>query len=337
MEYSSWLEQMKATSRIPSMAIISTRSYTDLDVFCSAGFDKVIFRTSRQDTIKKELTSLVSGISTDTESSPPRQICKPSEQLPQIRILVVDDNDTNLRLAEIILKNRNMHVTIARSGDESISRVMESDFDLILMDLHMPGMNGYETASRIRAFEADGKHAIIVALTANALPQETEKIRKCGMDDVLIKPISDHLITEIIIKYFHHGAANKSTALMSSVEPADDAVFSLDAACQLTNGNSELALELVSMLRNELPGHKLAILSAYDNNNPALLKEHVQKLNGASRCCGTPELQQAADALERAVDKHQLADIGALISNLCDAIDRLLVYDLNHSDTAAKR
>ncbi len=321
------IEQMRRTTNIPAMVIISTRSYSDLDAFSSAGFDKVIFRTSRQDTINKELINLITGISENDNSVQPRQICKSSELLPQLRILVVDDNNTNLRLAEIILKNRNMHVSIARSGDECIDRIKGADFDLILMDLHMPRLNGYETASRIRAFEANGKHTIIIALTANALPQEIEKVRKCGMDDVLIKPISDQLIAEIITRYFDKGYANKITAMNASVESADDAVVSIDEASRMANGNTELALQLLSMLRNELPQHKLAISNAFGNNDWAILKEHAHKLNGASRCCGTPGLRHAADALERAIDNDQPGDIGTLVSNLLHAIDQLLAYD----------
>jgi len=328
------IEQMRSATAIPTMVIISTRSYADLDAFTSAGFDKVIFRTSRQDMMKKELVRLVTGVSETGESSQPSRQSESREQLPRLRILVVDDNDTNLRLAEIILKNRNMDVCIARSGEECIDRIRESEFDLVLMDLHMPRLNGYETARRIRAFETDGKHTTIIALTANVQPQVIEKVNKCGMDDVLIKPISDHLIADIIARYFIRGDA--ATTTVTSSECGDDGVFSYDEARKLTNGNTELALELVSMLRNELPRHRHSIMSAYESDDLAQLKEHAHKLNGASRCCGTPGLQQAADALERAIDSEPHEHIGTLVDELLDAIDRLMAYDLQRTGLPAE-
>ena len=325
------IERMYSTSSVTSMVIISTRSYADLDIFSSAGFDRVVFRTSPQDMIKKELIGLITGISEHSDGVPSCQPCASLAQLPPLRVLVVDDNDTNLRLAEIILKNRNMQVDIARSGDECIDRARQSDFDLILMDLHMPGLNGYETASRIRAFETDGKHAIIIALTANAMPHEIEKIDKFGMEGVLIKPISDHLIMDIIGSYFCNDGDAAAAAPCTPAESGRDSVYSLDDARRLTNGNTELAIELVSMLRSELPRHRLAISTAYRNNDLALLKEHAHKLNGASRCCGTPLLRQAADALERAIDNEPHEPLGALVNDLLNAIDQLMAYDLRQT------
>jgi two-component system, NarL family, sensor histidine kinase BarA len=330
------IEQMHSTTSIPSMVIISTRNYTDLEVFRSAGFEKVIFRASRQDTIKNELISLVSGISVVDDAEQPGQQNKIPDRLRHLRILVVDDNDINLRLADIILKNRNMQVSTAQSGEECIELIRESDFDLILMDLQMPRLNGYETASRIRAFEAEGKHAVIIALTANALPQEIEKVRKCGMDDVLIKPISDNLITDIINRYFHNRETDKTPELTESAELADN-IFSFDEAHKLTNGNTDLALELVSMLRNELPMHKLVITTAISNNDMDLLREHAHKLNGAGRCCGARGLIQSADALERAINTEANEQIEALADNLLDAIDRLMDYDLRQTGAPTER
>ena len=321
------IDCIDTTARIPSIAIISTRSYSELDDFRSAGFDKIIFRSSRQDSIQKDLIDLITGCNGHGNVASPPQKTRSHEYLPQLNILVVDDNDTNLRLAEIILKNRDMQVNTAHSGDECIKRIMTSDFDLILMDLHMPGLNGYETASRIRTYETHGKRAVIIALTANALPQELDKVRKCGMDDVMIKPISDHMIVDIISRYFHTENTGKPTTQSTVAAATDRSVYSLDEARQLTNGNTELALELISMLRSELPQHRLAIESAFDNNDAVLLREHAHKLNGASRCCGASGLKQAADALERIIDNGPHDRIESRVKDLLDAIDRLLAFD----------
>ena len=106
------------------------------------------------------------------------------------QILVIDDNRINARVAEQLLKVLHCEVTCADSGESAIAAATETDFDLILMDCQMPGMDGFETTRRIRAREASGVRTAIVALTANAMEGDREQCLQAGMDDYLAKPIS---------------------------------------------------------------------------------------------------------------------------------------------------
>jgi signal transduction histidine kinase/CheY-like chemotaxis protein len=106
------------------------------------------------------------------------------------RVLVVEDNPVNQRVAQRMLERAGYAARIASSGAEALDRLAEGGFELVLMDCQMPGMDGYQVTARIRERErATGAHVPIVALTANAMHEDRERCLAAGMDAYLSKPI----------------------------------------------------------------------------------------------------------------------------------------------------
>ncbi len=118
--------------------------------------------------------------------------------MKKLKILVVDDNKFNQLLTVKILKDHDWDVEIADNGFIAIDKIIENEYDLILMDIEMPGINGYETARQIR--ESSSTNAVpIIALTAHNTPEEAEKCRAAGMDDHIAKPFNEIELYEKII------------------------------------------------------------------------------------------------------------------------------------------
>lgn len=107
----------------------------------------------------------------------------------RLNVLVVDDNPVNCRLAAIMLERAGHAVTVAGGGAEALARLEEAAFDIVLMDVQMPEMDGMETTRRIRALEAPRAGVPIVAVTANALPKDEQRCAEAGMDGYVTKPI----------------------------------------------------------------------------------------------------------------------------------------------------
>ena len=319
---------VKKQTVAPVMTLVSTRSYTELDLLSNKRLGSLVFRTARLSTIQKALANTINSAAPELFKPALNKGLHDAGHIPQLKTLVVDDNEINLRLAEIILTKNGLNVTTCLSGEDSIELVKNNHYDLIFMDLHMPGLDGYETSSRIRELEINDQHSVIIALTANAMPQEVEKIATCGMDDMLIKPISEQLLIDIIKRWFSGVTVSVKDSTDTSNEPESSDIFSLDEAVRLTNGNEKVALELFHMLINELPQHREAIIQAYQQSDRSLLKEHTHKLNGASRCCGTPALRKAADKLETIIDNNKEEALESGKDGLLDEIDRLLGYEL---------
>ena len=106
-----------------------------------------------------------------------------------MRILVVEDNSINRRVAGEMLTRLGYQVEYAFNGSEALDRCRETEFDLILMDCHMPVMDGYEATRRIRGLDSMTRYVPIVALTAGATASDRQRALAAGMDDYLPKPV----------------------------------------------------------------------------------------------------------------------------------------------------
>ena len=114
------------------------------------------------------------------------------------RILVVEDDDVNLMIAEHILQKEGFDVTTVNNGEEAISILDEQKFDMILMDIEMPIMDGLEATPIIRSKD----NIPIIALTAHHMPEKLEEFRKAGMDGHIIKPIDMPKFKAVFEKFF---------------------------------------------------------------------------------------------------------------------------------------
>ncbi|HQP35763.1 MAG TPA: response regulator, partial [Polyangiaceae bacterium] len=113
------------------------------------------------------------------------------ESLPPARVLLAEDNKTNQVLVRSLLERKGCSVDIVATGFEAVEAVARGGYDLVLMDVQMPGMDGFEATRRIRSHErSDSRPAVpIVALTAHALKGDREACLSCGMDEYISKPI----------------------------------------------------------------------------------------------------------------------------------------------------
>jgi CheY-like chemotaxis protein len=121
------------------------------------------------------------------------------EPLASLRVLLVEDNRVNQRLATRLLEKRGHSVSLAGDGREALAALEKESFDLVLMDLQMPAMDGFEATAVIRKKEiGSGNHQSIVALTAHAMKGDREKCLAVGMDGYLTKPIRPHELDEVL-------------------------------------------------------------------------------------------------------------------------------------------
>ena len=112
-------------------------------------------------------------------------------------ILVVEDNPDNLKLVTWILEDEGYTVTAVDSGEACLSLTQEQDFDLILMDISLPGMDGKEATRRLRKTEAY-RDKPIIALTAHAIKGEDEEILRSGVTDLITKPLDEEELIEAL-------------------------------------------------------------------------------------------------------------------------------------------
>ncbi len=124
------------------------------------------------------------------------------------RVLLVEDNRTNQLVAKVMLNKLGCETRIAGDGQQALDMLETDDFDLVLMDVQMPVLDGYETTRRIRYLERGGdRHVAIIAMTANAMPTDREKCLAAGMDDYLSKPIAQRALADMLNKWLRPAPA----------------------------------------------------------------------------------------------------------------------------------
>jgi CheY-like chemotaxis protein len=139
--------------------------------------------------------------------------------LNSLRILVADDNPVNQKLAVRLLEKRGHRVVLAENGSEALDALAQEPFDLVLMDLHMPGVDGIAATLAIREQEKlTGFHQPIIAMTAAAMNSDQARCLEAGMDDYLSKPIDLRKLDGLLSVYVRQrGAENTSGHVLPGV------------------------------------------------------------------------------------------------------------------------
>ena len=255
------------------------------------------------------------------------------------RVLAVDDNDANLKLVMTLLEDCQLEAESASSGFEALSKARQKPFDLVFMDLQMPGMDGVETTARLREMDTGNHRTPIIALTAHALADEQERLTKQGFDGYMPKPISSGQLTEIIHEYTGYICPKNSgngrlpvpevrdtrRALRPSTRKMQQDCVSVEESIQLAAGKADLAEELFSMLLEQVHVDRARILDLWTGDHMDELLECVHKLHGATRYCGVPELRAAANHLETAI-KCAAPDLEHQKDQLLSAMERLEIW-----------
>jgi CheY-like chemotaxis protein len=156
------------------------------------GIAAYLTKPIRQDELRKAIQDVLDprGSEADTTLITRHSIREESEPLGRLRVLLAEDNPINQRLVMRMLEKRGHFVTLAENGREAVQALARQPFDLVLMDVQMPEMDGYEATAAIRANERGGtRRQPIFALTAHAMKGVEERCIAAGMDGYLTKPI----------------------------------------------------------------------------------------------------------------------------------------------------
>ncbi|SEJ92629.1 multi-sensor hybrid histidine kinase [Ectopseudomonas oleovorans] len=263
--------------------------------------------------------------------NPPRTSTEPvaigDTHRPQI--LCVDDNPANLLLVQTLLDDLGAQVTAVDSGYAAIEAVQHGSFDLVFMDVQMPGMDGREATEAIRQWESEqGRSATpIIALTAHALANEKRALLQSGMDDYLTKPINERQLAQVVLKWTGLNLRNQPNQRIAPAAAPQSQPKVLDAeeGLRLAAGKADLAADMLSMLLAGLPGDRQAIRQARDAGERTALIERVHRLHGATRYCGVPQLRLACQRSETLLKQDDpeaqraLDELDAAIARLTEA------------------
>jgi CheY-like chemotaxis protein/HPt (histidine-containing phosphotransfer) domain-containing protein len=232
-----------------------------------------------------------------------------------LRVLVVDDIEVNRRLAAIMLRKLGYRSDTARTGREAIRAVERRRYDLVLMDVQMPGIDGLEATRRIIGKLGD-KRPRIVAMTASAMVGDRERCLAAGMDDYLAKPIDPLALRAALERREHRNAA---AAAPSGAPPALDR-SRLDSL-KPYDDDGTMVKKVIAVFLADAPAQVEAIRKAHRSGDAERLFVAAHALKGAASNVGALALHDAAARIESQARQGGLAGVARLVEALSAELD----------------
>lgn len=255
-----------------------------------------------------------------------------NDRLDGIKILLVEDNVINQEVATEILGSSGASVEIANNGKEAVEAVEARCYDLVLMDLQMPIMGGYEASKLIRA-DSKNKDLPIIAMTAHAMQGVQAECIEAGMNDYVSKPIDPSNlfatikkwakpIDDIILVEPQLPAETDTTKKAATILPESIPGLDLQAGIGRVNGNSKLYRKLLVDFGNNYTSYPSDIRKALAENNREEAKRYAHTLKGVAGNISADEIHGIAAQLEQALTKDAGDNPDSLISDLDAALKK---------------
>ena len=243
--------------------------------------------------------------SATTERPHPGLPATPADPTRTKRVLLAEDNVVNQRVAVGLLRQRGHAVTIAADGREALAMLERERFDVVLMDVQMPVMGGFDATAAIRAREREtGEHLRIVAMTAHAMRGDRERCLAAGMDGYISKPIDPRQLF----------AAVEEAVPESGPTGVDAHAEAFDAAAlrRRVDGNDAILREVIGLFLEDCPARLAAIERAIKQRDAEALRQAAHALKGSAANVSAVRLADAASVLERiGADSRLDAAVGA--------------------------
>ncbi len=197
-----------------------------------------------------------------------------NENLSQYKILVVEDNEINTLLTSKILEDWGFKFSVANSGKKAISILDHDNFDLILMDIQMPEMDGYEATQIIRNSNRRHKNIPIIAITAHAAKDEIERALSVGMNDCVTKPFPHQVLLQKILKYIYKHHSNEVTGIINK----NNKLINLSYLQRVAAGDDKFIVKMINIFINQYPEIIVSIKEDLNNNNWSGFRSKIHKL-----------------------------------------------------------
>ncbi len=203
--------------------------------------------------------------------------------LRPLQILLAEDNLINQRLAVTILERRGHRVSVSNNGEEALQALAENRFDVVLMDIQMPVMGGFEATRRIRETEhASGGHQVIVAMTANAMQGDRERCLAAGMDGYVSKPVRADDLFATLASCLPDAVSSETTMPIGETTLAEPTAVGFDRAAVIEcfGGDEELYRTIAAMFVHDSPGYCDALRAAVAARDLPTLQREAHTVKG---------------------------------------------------------
>ena len=279
MELIKKIEQLKITEQMPLICLSSTATSGVTIDRSKWDITDILIKPVREQDLLNSIALSLGLISPDTTSESSSSAILLEESVAPLRILIAEDNLVNQKLAVALLKKEGHQVEVANNGRQAVLLFQQHEFDLILMDVQMPEVDGYEATREIRELQTQlGKRIPIIALTAHAGPADRQKCLSAGMDEYISKPIR---VEEL------HARIEKMTGRPSTTTSSEDNQIvntqsvEWEQAFETVGGDRQLLSELIKVFLKDQSQMLSNIEVALEQQDSQSLRLAAHSIKGA--------------------------------------------------------
>jgi CheY-like chemotaxis protein/HPt (histidine-containing phosphotransfer) domain-containing protein len=246
----------------------------------------------------------------------------PAFEARPLRFLLAEDNLVNQRVARTILEKQGHEVVVAQNGREALARAQTERFDVILMDVQMPEMDGLAATTAIRQFEAGRGHRVpIIGVTAHAMKGDRERCLAAGMDAYVSKPIRPAVLFAAITDLVNNRPADPAPP---AADPAPTGVVLDESALlALIGGDAVLLRELAALFLQDGPQRLAEMAKALESADRTSLEREAHTLKGSSGSLCGRRTAEAARNLEHLAQEGSLQEAGRAYAVLSEEVHKL--------------
>ena len=308
--------------------ILSSGGALDPGRAAAAGVREFLSKPVRHSELHDRLMRLVAPHAEPAAADESRSARVPLGSGTRGHVLVVEDNELNQMVAEGALASLGFSVRLAGDGFEALQALGQETFDAVLMDCHMPGMDGYQATAELRRLEDGGPRLPVIAMTAGVLAEDRAKCTDAGMDDFIPKPVDLGVLRDVLGRWVRRspGAGNVAAAVLPRPRPepgpapGPDGVVDTDRLGLLrslpgTEG-ARLLDVVVASFTGEAPRHLDALRSAAAAGDLGGVASIAHALKGAAGNLGVLRVAARCGQLEAAGQAGDGGEVGALLARL---------------------
>jgi two-component system, sensor histidine kinase and response regulator len=307
-----------ATTRI--ILLTSGDFSGDLARFRELGIDAHLLKPVQHDelleTIYRVMSRAKGSAQTPIELAPaPAAARAAPDTTSSLHILVAEDNEFNAQLLEQLLRRRGHDVRVASNGREALALAEDRDFDLLLLDVHMPELDGFQVVSTVRERErTSDRHLPVIALTARSRKEDRERCLAAGMDDFLSKPVRAADLWTAIDRVVGAGVPRERVGA-GLLDPR--------TLWEVCGGDAGALDRICAVFQTHIPDHLAAVQDALCERDAPRLREAAHKLSGMLAAFSDAAGGVASNLEDRAASA-QLEEAGPLVHQLETMVDELL-------------
>ncbi|MGD9132482.1 MAG: response regulator [Desulfobacterales bacterium] len=257
-------------------------------------------------------------------------------------VLLVEDNDINQQVAKEILEGAGLKITLANDGQEAVKAVKENEYDVVLMDVQMPVMDGYTATREIRK-EPRLRELPIIAMTANAMAGDRERSLEAGMNDHVAKPVDPNDLFSTLAKWIEPGDRkvqldSAKDKLAEKAEREDDSIpelpgISVAVGIKNVGGNEKFYLKLLLRFLDTNRDSANEIREALAKKDRSLAVRLAHTVKGIAGTLGADALAQVAGELEKTLKTGETSGLSALLHEFESSLNQVM-HSIEKSQTA---